>query len=413
MRRVVVTGLGIISPLGAGVKRNWEAALRGESGIDRVTRFDASDFPTRIAGEVKNFKADDYIDRKDVKKMDRFIQFAIAAAEEAMADSALRIGEEISERTGVIMGAGLGGLESIERYHEAFLSGGVRKISPFFIPMLIVNLAPGQISMIYGAKGPNLSITTACAASTHAIGEAYQAILRDEADVIIAGGSEATITPLGLGGFCAMKALSTRNDDPAKASRPFDSERDGFVMGEGGGILILEELEFARKRGARIYAEVGGYAATADAHHITAPAPEGEGAARCMAEALKTGGIDPREVDYINAHGTSTKYNDLFETMAIKSVFGDHAYNLAVSSTKSMTGHLLGAAGAVEAIFTILAMDQGVIPPTINLENGDPGCDLDYVPNSPRKGEIKVALSNSFGFGGTNGVVVFKRYKAA
>ncbi|MDH3258046.1 MAG: beta-ketoacyl-ACP synthase II, partial [Deltaproteobacteria bacterium] len=332
MRRVVVTGLGIVSPLGTGIEKNWEAALNGTSGIGRVTRFDASDFPTKIAGEVKGFNPEDYIDRKDVKKMDRFIHFAIAGAKEAMTDANLQINEDIAERTGVIMGAGLGGLESIEKYHEALLDGGVRKISPFFIPMLIVNLAPGQISMIYGAKGPNISITTACAASTHAIGEAYQAIQGDEADVIIAGGSEATITPLGLGGFCAMRALSTRNDDPAKASRPFDSDRDGFVMGEGSAILILEELEFARKRGAKIYAEVCGYAATADAHHITAPAPAGEGAARCMDLALKSGGIQPEEVDYINAHGTSTKYNDLYETMAIKTVFGDHAYKLAVSS---------------------------------------------------------------------------------
>lgn len=410
MRRVVVTGLGVLSPLGSGVEKNWEAALRGDSGIDRVTRFDASDFPSKIAGEVKDFNPEDYIDRKDVKKMDRFIQFAIAVAKEAMDDANLEIDESISERTGVIMGAGLGGLESIERYHEAFLEGGVRKISPFFIPMLIVNLAPGQISMIYGAKGPNISITTACAASTHAIGESYQAIRNDEVDVVIAGGSEATITPLGLGGFCAMRALSTRNNDPTKASRPFDIERDGFVMGEGGAILILEELEFAKKRGARIYAEVCGFAATADAHHITAPAPKGEGAARCMAEALKSGAIDPGEVDYINAHGTSTKYNDLYETVAIKSVFGDHAYDLAVSSTKSMMGHLLGAAGAVEAIFTILAIDRGVLPPTINLEKQDPECDLDYVPNTPRDKEIKVALSNSFGFGGTNGVVIFRKY---
>lgn len=409
MRRVVVTGLGIVSPLGTGIERNWEAALHGTSGIGKVTRFDASDFPTKIAGEVKGFNPEDYVDRKDVKKMDRFIHFAIAGAKEAMTDANLQIKEDIAERTGVIMGAGLGGLESIERYHEALLEGGVRKISPFFIPMLIVNLAPGQISMIYGAKGPNLSITTACAASTHAIGEAYQAIRADEADVIIAGGSEATITPLGLGGFCAMRALSTRNDDPAKASRPFDSERDGFVMGEGSAILILEELEFARKRGAKIYAEVCGYAATADAHHITAPAPAGEGAARCMDLALKSGGIQPEEVDYINAHGTSTKYNDLFETMAIKTVFGDHAYKLAVSSTKSMTGHLLGAAGAAEAFFTVLAIKNGIIPPTINYETRDPDCDLDYVPNESRKREIKVALSNSFGFGGTNGVVIFKK----
>lgn len=409
MRRVVVTGLGVISPLGVGVEKNWEAVMSGKSGIGSVTRFDASDFPTKIAGEVKGFNPEDYIDKKDVKKMDRFIQFAIAVAKDAIEDANLEIREDFAERVGVIMGAGLGGLESIERYHEAFLAGGVRKISPFFIPMLIVNLAPGQISMIFGAKGPNISITTACAASTHAIGEAFQAIQNNEADVIISGGSEATITPLGLGGFCAMRALSTRNGEPEKASRPFERDRDGFVMGEGGAILVLEEMEFAKKRGAKVYAEVCGYAATGDAHHITAPAPKGEGAARCMSEALKSGRINPDAVDYINAHGTSTKYNDLYETMAIKDVFGTHAYNLAVSSTKSMTGHLLGAAGAVEAIFTVLALDRGVIPPTINLENSDPDCDLDYVPNEPREKKISVALSNSFGFGGTNGVVILKK----
>ncbi|RMG61421.1 MAG: beta-ketoacyl-[acyl-carrier-protein] synthase II [Deltaproteobacteria bacterium] len=409
MRRVVVTGLGLLTPIGNSVRESWENALKGKSGVSHITRFDASGFTTRIAGEVKDFNPEDYIERSEVRKMDRFIHFALAAAKEAIEDAGLEVKEEFADRVGVIMGAGLGGLETIEKYHEIFLKSGPRRISPFFIPMLIVNLAPGQISMKYGAKGPNLSITTACAASTHAIGEAFRTIQRGDADVVITGGSEATITPLGLGGFCAMRALSTRNDEPEKASRPFDRDRDGFVMGEGAGILILEEYEFAKKRGAKIYAEVVGYGATADAYHVTAPAPEGEGAARCMKAALESGKINPEEVDYINAHGTSTKYNDMYETMAIKSVFGDYAYKIAVSSTKSMTGHLLGAAGGVEAVFTVLALKNGVIPPTINLENPDPDCDLDYVPGQPREKEIRVALSNSFGFGGTNGVVAFRK----
>ncbi len=409
MRRVVVTGLGLVTPIGIGVSESWENALKGKSGIGRITRFDPTAFSTQIAGEVKGFNPEDYMDKSEVRKMDRFIHFALAAAKEAVEDSGLEIEESMADRVGVIMGAGLGGLETIEKYHEIFLKSGPRRISPFFIPMLIVNLAPGQISMKYGAKGPNISITTACAAATHAIGEAYRCIQRGDADVVIAGGSEATITPLGLGGFCSMRALSTRNDEPEKASRPFDRDRDGFVMGEGAGILILEEYEFAKKRGAKIYAELCGYGATGDAYHITAPAPDGEGAARCMKLALETGKINPDEVDYINAHGTSTKYNDLYETMAIKSVFGDHAYELSVSSTKSMTGHLLGAAGGVEAVFTVLAIYNGVIPPTINLENPDPECDLDYVPNEPKERNIRVALSNSFGFGGTNAVVAFRK----
>jgi len=409
MRRVVVTGFGIISPIGNSVQDNWDGLMKGKSGIDTITRFDIEGFPTTVAGEVKNFDPADHINKKDVRKMDRFIQLAMAAAKEAMGHSGLAITEEFAHRVGVFMGSGLGGLETIERYHEAFLKGGVRKISPFFIPMLIVNLAPGRISMAYGAKGPNISITTACAAATHAIGEAFQVIRRGDADAILAGGSEATITPLGLGGFCTMKALSKRNDDPEKASRPFDKERDGFVMGEGAAILVLEEYEFARKRGATVYGEVIGFAATGDAHHITAPAPCGEGAARCMMEALKSAGVSPDEVDYINAHGTSTYYNDLYETMAIKTVFGERAFDIPVSSTKSMTGHLLGAAGAVEAVYTLLSMVRGVLPPTINLETEDPECDLDYVSEGPRPKEVKIALSNSFGFGGTNGVLVFKK----
>jgi len=409
MRRVVVTGFGIISPIGTGVEENWESLVRGKSGIATITRFDVEGFPTRIAGEVSDFDPTNYIEKKDARKMDRFIQLALGATKEAMQSSGLEITEDIAERVGVFMGSGLGGLETIEKYHSAFLKGGVRKISPFFIPMLIVNLAPGQISMAYGAKGPNISVTTACAASTHAIGEAYRAIQRGDADVILAGGTEATITPLGLGGFCSMRALSTRNDVPEEASRPFERDRDGFVMGEGAAMLVLEEREFAKARGAAIRGEVIGFGASADAYHITAPAPCGEGAARCMEAALKSASIAPEVVDYVNAHGTSTRYNDLYETMAIKSVFGDHAMSLAVSSTKSMTGHLLGAGGAVEAVFTLLTMERGVVPPTINFQNRDPECDLDYVPQTAREMEVNVALSNSFGFGGTNGVLVLKK----
>jgi 3-oxoacyl-[acyl-carrier-protein] synthase II len=408
-RRVVVTGLGLVSPLGTGVEKNWQALLEGRSGIRKLTRFAADGFASRIAGEVPDFRAEDYIEPKEIKKMDLFIQYAIGAATMAMDDSGLKIDGELAESVGVIIGVGLCGIETIETTKEALLNGGPRKISPFFIPKVISNLAPGHVAIRYGAKGVNWTPTSACASGTHAIGEAFHLIRRGVQDAVIAGGAEAAITPLGVGGFAAMKALSTRNDEPEQASRPFDKERDGFVIGEGSGIIILEEREQALKRGAKIYAEVIGYAANGDAFHMTAPAPEGEGAARCMRLALKDAGLTPTDVDYINAHGTSTEYNDANETTAIKAVFGEQAAKLAVSSTKSMTGHLLGAAGAVEGIYSALALHHGVVPPTINYQNPDPVCDLDYVPNKARKADIKVALSNSFGFGGTNGCVIFRR----
>ena len=408
-RRVVVTGLGLVSPLGTGVEKNWQALLEGRSGIRKITRFATDGFASRIAGEVPDFRAEDYIEAKEIKKMDLFIQYAMGAATMAMDDSGLKIDEQSAEGVGVIIGVGLGGLESIETTKEALLNGGPRKISPFFIPKVISNLAPGHVAIRYGAKGVNWTPTSACASGTHAIGEAYHLIRRGLQDAVIAGGAEATITPLGVGGFAAMKALSTRNEEPEQASRPFDKDRDGFVVGEGSGILILEEREQALKRGAKIYAEVIGYAANGDAHHMTAPAPEGEGAARCMRLALRDAGIAPSDVDYINAHGTSTEYNDANETTAIKTVFGEQSVKLAVSSTKSMTGHLLGAAGAVEGVYSALALHHGMIPPTINYQTPDPACDLDYVPNKARKADIKIALSNSFGFGGTNGCVIFRR----
>jgi 3-oxoacyl-[acyl-carrier-protein] synthase II len=408
-RRVVVTGLGLVSPLGTGVEKNWQALLEGRSGIRKLTRFAADGFAARIAGEVPDFQAEDYIESKEIKKMDLFIQYAIGAATMAMDDSGLKIDDESAETVGVIIGVGLCGIETIETTKEALLSGGPRKISPFFIPKVISNLAPGHVAIRYGAKGVNWTPTSACASGTHAIGEAFHLIRRGVQNAVIAGGAEAAITPLGVGGFAAMKALSTRNEEPEKASRPFDKDRDGFVIGEGSGILILEEREQARKRGAKIYAEVIGYAANGDAYHMTAPSPEGEGAARCMRLALKDAGITPTNVDYINAHGTSTEYNDANETTAIKAVFGEQAAKLAVSSTKSMTGHLLGAAGAVEGVYSALAIHHGMIPPTINYDNPDPACDLDYVPNKARKADIQVVLSNSFGFGGTNGCVIFRR----
>jgi 3-oxoacyl-[acyl-carrier-protein] synthase II len=409
-RRVVVTGLGMITPLGIGTAVSWAALKAGKSGIRGITHFDASAFPTRIAGEVEGFDPEDYLEPKEVKKMDRFIHFAIGAARMAVDDSGLEITDENAERTGVIVGAGIGGLPAIERYHSAYLQKGPRRITPFFIPMLIINLAAGQISMKLGAKGPNSSVVTACATGSHCIGDSYRAIQRGDADAMIAGGAEASITPLGIGGFNAMKALSRRNDEPERASRPYDIDRDGFVMGEGAGIVILEELGAALKRGARVYAEVVGYGMTSDAYHMTTPAPEGEGAARCMRVTLKDAGVQPEAVDYINAHGTSTKYGDELETMAVKGVFGRHAYELCMTSTKSMTGHMLGAAGGVEAIVSILAVREGVIPPTINLENPDPECDLDYVPNEARQREVRYAMSNSFGFGGTNACLLFTQF---
>jgi 3-oxoacyl-[acyl-carrier-protein] synthase II len=383
--------------------------MAGRSGIRKITHFAPEAFASRIAGEVSDFKAEDYIEPKEIKKMDLFIQFALGAAAQAMADSGLKIEGEYAENVGVIIGVGMNGLDTLEVTKEALMAGGPRKISPFFIPKVISNLAPGHVAIRYGAKGVNFTPTSACASGTHAIGESYRMIRCGLLEAVISGGAESAITPLGVGGFAAMKALSTRNDEPERASRPFDNERDGFVIGEGSGVLILEEREHALKRGAKIYAEVIGYGANGDAHHMTAPAPEGEGAARCMRLALKDAGLAPGEIDYINAHGTSTAYNDANETTAIKAVFGEHAAKLAVSSTKSMTGHLLGAAGAVEGVYSSLALHRGMLPPTINYENPDPACDLDYVPNQARQADIKVALSNSFGFGGTNACVIFRR----
>jgi 3-oxoacyl-[acyl-carrier-protein] synthase II len=409
-RRVVITGLGLVTPLGTGVEKNWEAVAAGRSGIAPVSRFDVSDFPTRIAGEVKDFSPEHFIEKKEIKKMDPFIQYAVAAAQMAMDEARLPITAENEDLVGVLIGVGIAGLSSIEEYHKLFLETRLKKVSPFFIPKLIANLAPGQIAIRYGAKGINYTPTSACSSGAHAIGEAFRLIRLGEQDAMIAGGAEAALTPLGLGGFIALKAVSSRNDEPEKASRPFDRNRDGFVMAEGAGVLVLEELQQARRRGAKIYAEVIGYGANSDAYHMTAPSPEGEGAMRCMRLALRSGGIDPLSVDYINAHGTSTPYNDATETQAIKRVFSEHAARLAVSSTKSMTGHLLGAAGGVEAIYSTLALYHGLIPPTINYEEPDPACDLDYVPNVARRAPIRVALSNSFGFGGTNACLVFRKW---
>jgi len=409
-RRVVVTGLGIVPPLGLGVKENETALFEGSSGVGFIKTFTPDEnFPVKIAGEVKGFDPEQYIDHKNVKKMDRFIHYAVACSKMALEDSGVEINDQNAERVGVIVGVGLGGLPAIEKYHDVFRERGVKKITPFFIPMLIANLASGQVSIMFGAKGPNSCVVTACATGTHSIGEATRFIQYGDADVMFAGGTESVITPLCVGGFNASKALSTRNDDPQGASRPFDKDRDGFVLGEGGGVLILEELEIAKKRGAKIYGEIIGYGLNGDAYHITAPSPRGEGAARCLKLALNNAGINKEDVDYINAHGTSTTA-DATETQAIKTTFGDHAYNLAVSSTKSMTGHLLGAAGGVEAIFTLLAMQKGVIPPTINYTTPDPECDLDYVPNKAREKNLNICVSNSFGFGGTNGVLIFKKF---
>ena len=409
-RRVVITGVGMITPLGIGVEQSWNGLLAGRSGIGKITQFDAANFPTRIAGEVAGFNPEDYIEPKEIKKMDRFIHFALAAAQMAMNDSGLKITDENAERAGVIVGSGIGGLRSIEHYHSVLLEKGPRRITPFFIPMLVVNLASGQISIRFGAKGPNSAVVTACATGSHAIGDAFKIIQRGDADAMIAGGTEAVITPLGIGGFNAMKALSTRNDEPEKASRPFDMDRDGFIMGEGAGIMILESLETALERGAGIYAEIAGYGMAADAYHITAPSPNGEGAARCMKMALKDAGVEPSVVNYINAHGTSTKAGDEIETYAIKTVFGEYAYKIPVSSTKSMTGHLLGAAGGVESVISILSIKDDIIPPTINLDTPDPECDLDYVPKKARRTTVNYALSNSFGFGGTNACLLFRKF---
>jgi 3-oxoacyl-[acyl-carrier-protein] synthase II len=411
-RRVVITGMGMVSPLGTGVEKSWQALLQGKSGIGKITKFDTTGYDTQIAAEVKDFLPENFLDKKEIRRMDVFIQYAMAASIMAMEDAQLKITAANADRIGVIVGAGLGGLTTIESVHKTLLEKGPSRISPFFIPMLIVNEAPGQISMRFGAKGPNSSVVTACATGNHNIGDAWRMIQRGDADGIIAGGVEATITPLAVSGFNAMKALSTRNAEPEKASRPFDKERDGFVIGEGAGIIILEELRHALDRGAKIYAEIIGYGLTGDAYHITAPSPDGEGAARCMAMALRDCEIPVQEVDYINAHGTSTQLNDTLETLAVKNVFHEHARKLPISSTKSMTGHLLGGAGGIEAIFTILTIHTGMIPPTINYENPDPECDLDYVPNQARRADVRVALSNSFGFGGTNAVLAFKKFES-
>jgi 3-oxoacyl-[acyl-carrier-protein] synthase II len=411
-RRVVVTGIGLVSSLGIGTEANWAALSAGKSGIDTITKFDASQFATKIAGEVRGFDPLQFIEKKDVKKMDVFIQYAIAASQFAMDDSGLKVTPEIAPNVGVFIASGIGGFTTIEREHKALLEGGPRKISPFFIPSAIINLAAGQVSIRFGAKGPNSATCTACSASAHAIGDAFEIIRRGDADVMIAGGSEAAITPMGVGGFGALRALSTRNDEPQRASRPFDTDRDGFVIGEGAGVLILEELEGAQTRGARIYAELVGYGMSADAYHITAPSEDGEGPLRVMGRALKSASIEPSQVSYINAHGTSTPHGDRIETIAIKRCFGDYAKKVPVSSTKSMTGHLLGAAGGLEAGIAVLAVHHQLVPPTINLDSPDAECDLDYVPNQARSIPLEYALSNSFGFGGTNAALLFKRFEA-
>ncbi|MBI4619663.1 MAG: beta-ketoacyl-ACP synthase II [Desulfobacterales bacterium] len=410
-RRVVVTGLGAVTPLGIGVEKTWKALCAGKSGISKISRFDTTNFQTKIAGEVKNFDPEDFLEKKQVRRMDSFVHYCMASTIMAMEDSKLEVANQDAERIGVLIGTGLGGLPTLEKNHTLLLEGGPKKISPFFIPMMIANMAPGQIAIHFGIKGPNTCVVTACAAGSHAIGDSYKLIQRGDADIVITGGTEATITPLNIGGFNAMKAISTNNDEPEKASRPFDKNRDGFVPAEGAGTIILEELELALKRGANIYGEIIGYGLTSDAFHITAPDPQGSGAARCMKMALNDANILPDEVDYINAHGTSTPMNDTIETIAIKTVFNEYSKKIPVSSTKSMTGHLLGAAGGVEAVFTILTIRDGIIPPTINYETPDPDCDLDYVPNIARKADVKIAVSNSFGFGGTNATLVFKRFE--
>ena len=417
--RVVVTGLGALTPVGNTVEEFWAALMQGKSGIGPITKFDAEaktesgefQFATRIAGEVRNFDELKYVERKEARRLDPYLKYALACAVMAVQDSGLDTGKVDGTRFGTLIGSGIGGITTLLDNHRTLLDRGPDRVSPFFVPMLIINMASGLVSMRFGAKGPNSSVVTACATGNHAIGDAFKIIQRGVADVMIAGGAEAIIVPLTIAGFCSMKAMSTRNDEPQKASRPFDAGRDGFVCGEGGGILVLESLEHARRRDARIYAEVIGYGMTGDAHHMTAPDPEGDGAARAMAGALADAGIAPGEVGYINAHGTSTPYNDKFETIAIKRVFGDHARKVAVSSTKSMTGHLLGAAGGIEAIATALALHHGTLPPTMNYETPDPDCDLDYVPNQARKQDVELALSNAFGFGGTNATLAFRKYR--
>jgi 3-oxoacyl-[acyl-carrier-protein] synthase II len=412
MGRVVITGLGVVSPSGIGIETLWQNLVNGVSGIGPITRFDASKHDCRIAGEVKGFDPLQWLEKKEARKMDLFIHYAVAAAQMAVEDAGLKVTSEEAERVGVFVGTGMGGVPALEESHRILMEKGPSRISAYFIPSIITNLASGQISMRYGMKGPNSCVCTACATGNHAIGDAFRLVARGNADVMVAGGTEAVITPLTIGGFAAMRALSTRNNEPTRASRPFDKDRDGFVMGEGSGVMILESLEHARQRGARIYAEIVGYGMSADAYHITQPAPDGEGAARSMGLALADAGVRPSEVDYINAHGTSTPTGDVNETQAIKTVFGEHAYKVAVSSTKSMTGHLLGAAGGVESVITVLTILHGQIPPTINYEVPDPDCDLDYVPNTARRLPVRVALTNSFGFGGTNASLVFRKLEA-
>jgi len=410
-RRVVVTGMGVVSPIGIGVEEFKKALFSGKSGVRRITLFDPSSYRSQIAGEVRDFDPRKYLSPKEIKRMDRFTQFGMVAAEEAIRQAGINFEEEDTSRIGVLVGSGVGGLSTIEREEGNLLRGGPQKVSPFLVPMLITDIASAQVAIRYRLSGPNLSISTACATGNHSIGEAFRVIQRGEADLMIAGGAEAAITPLGLAGFCSMRALSTRNEEPEKASRPFDRERDGFVIGEGAGVVVLEELNRARKRGATILGEIIGFGMTADAYHITQPIQDGRGIKEAMLRALKDAGVSPQEVDYINAHGTSTPLNDRIETQAIKDLFGEHAYRVPVSSTKSMTGHLLGATGGVELIACLLALNEGVIPPTINYENPDPECDLDYVPNKARKLNIKIALSNSMGFGGHNAVLIVKKYE--
>ncbi|AAU22784.1 beta-ketoacyl-ACP synthase II [Bacillus sp. FSL W8-0445] len=409
-KRVVITGLGALSPLGNDVKTSWNNAINGVSGVGPITRVNADEYPAKVAAELKDFKIEDYMDKKEARKMDRFTQYAVVSAKMAVEDAGLDINESNADRIGVWVGSGIGGLETLEQQFETFLTKGPRRVSPFFVPMMIPDMATGQISISLGAKGVNSCTVTACATGTNSIGDAFKVIQRGDADVMISGGTEAPLTRMSFAGFSANKALST-NPDPKTASRPFDKNRDGFVMGEGAGIVVLEELEHALNRGATIYAEVVGYGSTGDAYHITAPAPNGEGGVRAMKEAIKDAGLSPVDIDYINAHGTSTPYNDKFETIAIKEVFGEHAYKLAVSSTKSMTGHLLGAAGGIEAIFSVLAIKEGIIPPTINIETPDEDCDLDYVPDQARRQDVNVVLSNSLGFGGHNATLIFKKYE--
>ena len=410
-RRVVITGMGMVTPLGIGVEENWEAVSKGKSGIGPITKFDASSFTSQIAGEVKDFRSEDFLPLKDARHLDIFIHYAMASARMAIEDSKLKITQQNSHRIGCVTGSGIGGLGNIEFYHKILLEKGPRRVSPFFIPGIIANMSPGKISMEFGARGPNTAIVTACAASSHAIGESFKLIQRGAADVMITGGTEACITPLALAGFTSMKSLSTRNEEPEKASRPFDNERDGFIISEGGGIIILEELTHALDRAASIYGEIVGYGMSSDAYHFTAPDPEGIGAILCIQASLKDAGIDAADIDCINAHGTSTKLNDISETKGIKSVFGDYAFKVPVTSTKSMTGHILGGAGVTEAIYSILTIKNSLIPPTINYEFKDPECDLDYVPNKARNMRVRTVLSNSFGFGGTNSSLIFKEYK--